>query len=181
MIRLAVAADTKADLVGFNSAVDGQSYIVMGNTSEADSLPRFYYYVASSTAIVDGENVLATTGMGGMGRYLKNGQVQPPVTGIADYTNTVVVTGGAGVATFYLTSDKTSSGTALYSTIDAVIPIINDVTQNYTYGWSYNSTTKALTVTAKTNLTAVISLLTVVLGPTVVPNGASIQVVVKGH
>ena len=83
--------------------------------------------------------------------------------------------------TGFVTSDKTSSGTALYSTIDLVMPIINDVTQNYTYGWAYNSSTKALTVTCKTNLTAVISLLTVVLGPTVVPSGTSVQVLVKGH
>lgn len=96
-----------------------------------------------------------------------------------DYWNTGTTTSGAVI--FYLTSDKTSSGTALYSTVDYVNPLVNDVTQNYTYGWSYNSTTKALTVSAKTNLTAVITLLTVVLEPTNVSNGTSIQVVVKGH
>ncbi len=105
------------------------------------------------------------------------------ITGLSinDYTNTVAVSGGAGQAVFYITSDKTSSGTALYSTIDAVIPLVNDASQNYTYGWSYNSTTKALTVTCKTNLTAVIALLTVILGPTNAPNGTNINVTVKGH
>ncbi len=117
---------------------------------------------------------------GNANQYVKgNGDYAVLPTG--DYYNTVNVAGGAGQAVFYLTSDKTSGGTALYTTIDAVIPIINDATQNYTYGWSYNAGTKALTVTAKTNLTAVISLLTVVLGPTNVANGVPVQVVVKGH
>lgn len=107
--------------------------------------------------------------------------IPTPTSVIQDYYNTVAIAGGGGSAVFYLTSDKTSTGTALYTTIDVVMPIINDVTQNYTYGWSYNSTTKALTVSARTNLTAVISLLTVVLGPTNVPNGTNIQVLVKGH
>lgn len=104
-----------------------------------------------------------------------------PIPAISDYYNTANVAAGSGQVVFYLTSDKTSTGTALYSTIDAVIPIINDVTQNYTYGWSYNSGTKALTVTARTNLTAVVALVTVLLGPSNVANGTSVQILVKGH
>lgn len=98
-----------------------------------------------------------------------------------DYYNTVSVAGGVGVAIFYLTSDKTSTGTALYTTLDYVNPFVNDATTNYSYGYSYNSGTKALSVT--TNRAVGVTILSInVLGiPTAVPNGTSIQVLVKGH
>ncbi len=96
-----------------------------------------------------------------------------------DYYNSATTT--SGVATFYLTSDKTSSGTALYTTIDFVAPIINDASNNYTYGWSYNSGTKALSVTYKQNGTALLSLINVLTGPANVPNGTTGYVFVKGH
>ena len=97
----------------------------------------------------------------------------------SDYTNSSTAT--SGVVTYYLTSDKTSTGTALYSTIDGVYPIINDATANYTFGWSYNSSTKALSVTAKTNGTTIISLITVLTAPVNVTNGTTVYVLVKGH
>lgn len=99
------------------------------------------------------------------------------------YTNSGSVSGGSGQVVFYLTSDKTSTGTALYSTVDAVIPIVNDATQNYTYGWSYNSTTKALTITTRVSSGIYVSLLNLTLlgAPTVAANGTTVYVAVKGN
>lgn len=99
------------------------------------------------------------------------------------YEHTVAVAGGAGNAVFYITSDKTSTGTALYSTIDYVNPIINDSTINYSYGWSYNTGTKALTVNAKNSLGLNIALLGLTLlgTPSNVANGTNVFVYVKGH
>lgn len=182
-VQVGVSAFNKADLIAWNSAVNGQSYYVMGSSTIGDSTPRFYYYDASSTATADGENVLSATGMSGVGRYIKTGQIQPPTTN-TDYTNSASVSGGAGQAVFYLTSDKTSTGSALYPTgLDVVLPIINDANNNYAYGWSYNSTTKALTVTAKQSAATFISLLGVSLlgAPANVANGTTINIFVKGH
>lgn len=78
--RVGVDVSTKADLVAFSSAINDQTYTVYGDTVQGDSTPRFYAYNVASVAIVDGENVLATTGMGDMGRYIKLAQVPAPVT-----------------------------------------------------------------------------------------------------
>lgn len=101
---------------------------------------------------------------------------------IPDYTNSGVVAGGAGNVVFYITSDKTSTGTALYTNINYVAPIVNDSNVNYTYGWSYNPTTKALTVNVKsaTGINVAVLGLTLLGLPTNSPNGTSVQVLVKG-
>lgn len=101
---------------------------------------------------------------------------------LPDYTNTVAVAGGAGNAVFYITSDKTSTGTALYTNITHVNPIVNDSSTNFTYGWSYNPTTKALTVNSKAGVTGIVILGISLLGaPVNVANGTNIQVLVKGN
>lgn len=64
-------AETKADLIGFNSAGDGQAYLCLGNTLRGDSAMRAYFYDSTSSAISDGENVLDATGMGSIGRFIK--------------------------------------------------------------------------------------------------------------
>lgn len=96
-----------------------------------------------------------------------------------DYWNTATTT--SGVTTFYITSDKTSSGTGLYSTLDYVNPIINNSTITYAYSWSYNSTTKALTVTVQSNPVVTILSINVLGALTPVTNGTSVQLLVKGH
>lgn len=77
-----------------------------------------------------------------------------------------------------------SSGTALYSQINYVNPLVNNVNGNYTFGWSLSGDLKTLTVQSRvaTN-TAVIALLGIsLLSSTVqVPNGTEIQVLVKGQ
>jgi hypothetical protein len=101
--------------------------------------------------------------------------------GLPDYTNTVATV--ADSAVFFLTSDKTASGTALYTTINYVNPLVNDVNGNYTFGWTISADKKRLVVKSRvaTN-TAVIAILGIsVLNSTVpVVTGTQIQVNVKG-
>jgi len=103
---------------------------------------------------------------------------------LPDYTNTATTTGTAGVAVFYLTSDKTSTGTALYTNITYVNPVVNDLNANYTYGWTISGDKKTLTVSAKSATpTGVIALLGIsILGaPVNVSAGTNISVLVKGN
>jgi hypothetical protein len=69
-LRNDLNAEVKNDLVNYNGANDGTLYLLLGETARGDSPTRLYYYHSSSTATVDGENVLAATGMG-VGRYIK--------------------------------------------------------------------------------------------------------------
>lgn len=101
---------------------------------------------------------------------------------LPDYTNTASTTGGA--ATFYLTHNKLSSGTALYNQINHISPIVNNANAYYTFGWTISGDNKTLTINSKvaTN-TAVLTLLGIAVtgAATTVPNGTNIQVLVKGQ
>lgn len=101
---------------------------------------------------------------------------------IADYYNTANTAGGSGNVVFYLTSDKTSTGTALYTNINYVNPIVNDASTNYTFGWTYNSGTKALTVNVKAAVGINVALLSLTLlgVPSNVADGKTVSVLVKG-
>lgn len=85
-------------------------------------------------------------------------------------------------AVFYLTSNRLSTGTALYTTKPVVSPAVNNIGGNYTFGWTISSDFKKLVVRAKvaTN-TAVIALIGIsVLGSTVaVTTGTVIQIIAK--
>ena len=96
------------------------------------------------------------------------------------YTNTATTT--TGVATFYLTSDKTSSGTALYTSVNSIIPMINDANGNYSYGWTVSGDLKTLTITAKIAAATNIPLLglSLLAPPANVADGTSVIVLVKG-
>lgn len=98
-----------------------------------------------------------------------------------EYFNAVSISGN-GNAVFYLTNDKTSTGRALFNNIVSVFPIVNNSASNYTYGWSYNATTKALTVNVKisSGLNVAALGLTLLGAPTNVPNGVDVQLLVKG-
>lgn len=137
------------------------------------------------TSEVDGSvtnEIELPTMTGQAGKVLSNnGTASSWITNSSTYYNTVAIAGGAGASVYYVTSDKTSSGTALYTTIDAVIPIVNDATTNYTYGWSYNAGTKALTVTTKYSPGLVVGALTLLGLPQNAPNGTSVQVIILGH
>jgi len=97
-----------------------------------------------------------------------------------DYTNTVNTVGDSAV--FYLTSDKTLSGTALFTTTPYINPVVNNVNGNYTFGWTLSADKKTLVVKSRvaTN-TAVIALLGIsVLGSTQpVTTGTPIQIFAK--
>lgn len=156
------------------------------NTSDA-SKP---ISTATQTALNNKQNsvVLTTTGTGAATFNTTTGALNIPTPAIItmDYTNTATVAGGAGNAVFYITSDKTSTGTALYTNVNFVLPIVNDSNANYTYGWSYNPTTKALTVNVKTNVStnALLNLLgglvPVLSPPSNVANGVNVSLLVKG-
>lgn len=148
------------------------------NTTTVPEGTNLYYTDARARSSIS----LTTTGSGAA--TYSGGVLNIPTPAINnDYTNTAIVSGGAGVAIFYLTNDKTSTGTALYTNINYVNPIVNNADLNYSYGWAYNSTTKALTVTTKAAVGLNISLLGLTLlgVPSPVANGTSVQILVKGN
>lgn len=100
-----------------------------------------------------------------------------------DYTNTSTIT-SSGNVTFYLTNDKTSTGTALFSNVSYVCPLVNDSTVNYTYQWTtYNATTKSITVNVKATPVLNVSALSLTLlgVPANAANGTPVQVLIKGN
>lgn len=117
--------------------------------------------------------------------YISNIPPQPwsSITGkpIQDYVNKVGTTGTTGNAVFYLTSDKTASGTALFTVDPLVFPIVNDATQNYTYGWTLSGDKKTLTVNVKSSAGINVSLVSLTLlgAPVNVPAGTQVQILVK--
>ena len=150
------------------------------NTSQISESGNLYYTDARSRASIS----LTTTGSGAATYSNSTGVLNIPTPTITvDYTNTAVVAGGAGNAVFYLTSDKTSTGIALYTNITYVNPIVNDSSLNYSYGWNYNAGTKALTVNTKAAVGLNIALLSLTLlgVPSSVANGTNVQVLVKGN
>lgn len=199
------ALDTKqATLVsGTNiKTIEGQSLVGSGNVdltksdlglSNVDNTSDLNKPISTATqtalngklsAEVDGSvtNEIQTLSITGNSLSISSGNsVNLPIP--VDYTNTVAVAGGAGNAVFYLTSDKTSTGTALYTNVTYVSPIVNDSTVNYTYGWSYNAGTKALTVNVKqaTGINVALLSLTLLQTPNNVANGTSVQVLIKGN
>ncbi len=153
-LRNDISAGIKNDLINYDGALPDQAYIVAGHSVIGDSGARFYYYDPTSTATIDNENFLATTGMGDVGRYVK---ITPPDYVQSDWnqTNTLAVdfilnkpslvvpkayqgttlrnnvfpifkstTVSSGIAVFHLTNDGTSSGTALFPT-SAITESIN--------------------------------------------------------
>lgn len=103
-------------------------------------------------------------------------------TNPVEFTYTATITSGAGV--IYLTSDGTSTGTALFINIDYIKAEVSDSTSNYNYAYALTNSNKTLTITAsRSTPTGVIALLGIsVLGsPTAAPNGTSISVFIKGN
>lgn len=170
-----VPAQSFSSLTGKPTTLSGygitDAYPLTGNPS------NFINQSGARTAIS-----LTTTGTGSATYNNTTGvlNIPTPITPLADYTNTVAVAGGAGNATFYLTNDKTSTGIALYTNINYVSPIVNDATNNYTYGWAYNPTTKALTVNVRANTGLTVLGLQVLGAPANIANGTNVQILVKG-
>lgn len=93
-----------------------------------------------------------------------------------------VVAGGAGNVIFYLTDNGASNGNALFSSVKAVIPIINDASVNYTYGWVVSADRKTLTINAKASAGINVALLSLTLlgVPGNVANGTVVSCIVAG-
>lgn len=86
----------------------------------------------------------------------------------------------SGTAVFHLTSDGTSTGTALYTEVfqDSVQLIVNDSAASYQMSWAWSNSDKTLTVT--TNKLTTANILTGVLGQGQ-GNGAVVRLTVEGR
>lgn len=106
----------------------------------------------------------------------------------------VAIAGGAGLVTFYLTDTGAAGGNALFANVnlDSIQPFIPDSSASYAFSApSYNSTTKALTLTVNklgTSTTNVLlnllgSLTSVLTGITyaAAPNGTVVKMMVWGN
>lgn len=124
---------------------------------------------------------LTTTGTTGSATLVGSTLNIPLYVGVSDYTSTTTTTSGNAI--FYLTSDGTSTGTALYTNITYVQPVVNDATLNYTYGWIISVDKKTLTINTKVSTGINIALLGLTLlgTPANVPNGTIVSVLVKGN
>lgn len=116
------------------------------------------------------------------GRWVKimdSAHVASAASASKPYVNTATTT--SGIATFYITNDKTATGLALYANIDNVTSAINDAANSYTYAWAVVG--KTLTVTAKVSSQNTVALvgLTLLGVPGLVTNGTSVSVTVNGH
>jgi hypothetical protein len=160
-----------------------QAIRVFGNVAFGDMASEIWVFDVNSTAADNGTTVIkpndvVTPVPGSPGRYILFEKVT------IDYFNSTQVTSN-GNALFYLTNDKTPTGTPLFQTavnIVTVLPIVNDSLNNYTYGWSYNAATKALTVNTKVSSGINVAALGLNLlgAPVNVANGTNIQILVKG-
>lgn len=126
-MRNALNAQIKSDLVNFNSAIDGQAYILLGESAMGDRTCRLYFYDASSSATADGDNVLSATGMGGTGRFIKSS-----VEG-ALYPGSVSLWTTNSAPSGWLICDGSSVSRITYATLFAAI--------GTTYGMGDGSTT----------------------------------------
>ena len=82
----------------------------------------------------------------------------------------------AGNVIIYLTDTGTLAGNAVFASVTAVMPFVNDSTRSYTYGWSVSPDLKTLTVNTKVS-PAIGMLLGV---PTNVAIGTTVNVTVVG-
>lgn len=181
MISIAYSLPTRGELRNYYLA-DKQAVRVFGNVSFNDMTSEIWVFDINSTLPDNGVSVIKPLDEvspipNAPGRYILFEKMAK-----VDYFNTVTVSSG-GNAVFYLTTDKTPTGAALFSSIVTVLPIVNDSSNNYNYGWSYNPTTKALTVNVKSSSALNVSALGLNLlgAPVNVANGSVVQILVKGN
>lgn len=104
-----------------------------------------------------------------------------------DFIDSSATSGTTGNAVFYLTSNRTAGGTALYSNVIFISPIVNNSVTNFTYGWTLSSDKKMLTVNVKGTgsanvLTTLLGAVTaVVTTPANVASGTMVNILVKGN
>lgn len=199
MIQALYAADESNDLYAFTPP-DGTVFICNGKVSRLDRPPLVYYYNASSTATDDGDTVLRPTAIisANPGRYLKapndySQLLNKPSIPVASqaYEGTTqrlnsfpmffTASVSSGVATFQLTTNGLSGGTAIFSNgiiLDSASLSVNDATASYQMSWVFSNGNKTLTVTANKLTTA--NILSGILGQAQA-NGAVIKLQVWGY
>lgn len=181
MISIAYSLPVRTELKDYSTFSDNQAVRVFGATAFNDMASEIWVYKTASMAVDNGTTVIRPTDIpeSSPGRFILFEKMS-----ISDYANNAPVSGGSGNVTFYLTSDKTASGTALFKNVTSVIPFVNDSSQNYTYSYTaYNPTTKSITVNVKVSSGLNVALvgLTLLGVPTNVPNGTNVYVLVKGN
>ena len=185
MLTITFSVPIRAELRN-QALANKQAVRVFGNLAFGDMASEIWVYDTASTATDNGTTVIKPLDdvmpvPGGAGRYLLFETMS-----LNDYINSGIVAGSGNVV-FYLTSNKLSTGTALFTNVTYVNPIVNNSNANYAYQWSYNATTKALTVNIKTNLStnALLNLLgglvPVLSPPSNVADGTNVFVFVKGN
>lgn len=134
-------------------------------------------YVMSVNGLTGGV-VLTTTNISeGNNQYFTAARAKQAIAAYAYSGSTVGTTGNV---VFYLTSDKTSTGTALFSSEPVITPIVNDASANYTYGWTLSADKKMLTVNVKYAPLVSVALVGLVLAaPINVAAGIQVRVMVK--
>src|SRR4029078_10038095 len=116
-LRNDINAQFKSDLINYTSAIDGQAYILLGETVMGDTPARIYYYDANSSASADGENIITATGMG-VGRFIKNPIQQAnsdwnAVSGMTQILNNPAIGSGTVTSVGITSSDFSVSGSPI--------------------------------------------------------------------
>lgn len=181
-ISPALSLPTRPELRNYY-ANDKQACRVFGGSSFGDTSSEIWVFDVTATGVDNNSTIIKPNEdqmpvPNGAGRWILFEKMS------IDYFNVSAVS-SAGNAIFYLTKDKTSTGIALFPNsvnVVTILPIVNDSLNNYTYGWSYNATTKALTVNVKVSSGINVAALGLNLlgAPVNVSNGTNIQILVKG-
>lgn len=101
------------------------------------------------------------------------------VTNPIIYTKSIAIS--SGTAVFQLTTDGTSTGTAVFPNgpnMDSIQAFVNDATASYQMGYALTNSNKTLTITCNKLSTA--NILTGILGQAAAPNGTSIKLTIMG-
>lgn len=193
------SAATKADLEALTPP-DGYAFTIYGNSAIGDIAPLDLWYDASSTATDTGtlDVITPTARIGLSGRYLKRKRSyndlvnQPSIPSSQQaYQGTTKrqvsfpffdsKTVASGVATFQLTADGLSTGTALFPNgviEESINCFVSDATASYQMSYALTNSNKTLTVTANKLTTA--NILTGILGQAQA-NGSVVRLQVWGY
>jgi hypothetical protein len=151
-----------------------------GELAYADDTDRFYRFKSGAWQVIP--NLTEIQGM--MPKTFINGTQKTNQR--LRWADSAVVTGGAGNATFYVTSDLTSSGTARATAIDldTVMVRTEDNTQQYTFGTVTSPNVKTVIVNVFRQVFSGIVVLSLnVLGSVAsnaAPNGTVVKMTLDG-
>lgn len=143
-IQTSQVAGLDAALTGYTSRLDGDDTTL---TSQASTLSTLSSTQSSQASSISTFNAFknAYSGANPITFYVNNATTTAMKRLLFNGTTT------SGITTFYLTTDGTSSGTALCPTaIGHVNVIANDPSNTFGIGWALTNSNKTLTVTANT-------------------------------